>query len=91
MELTDILDSSCNFQVARRFTRRHSTMEYLWNKFQQTNNVNDLPRQPQEAHNAPRRPLHSTDTSQGQVFVKEMFSSHGVFLAYTMHHHRETS
>ena len=43
--INKILDSSCNFQVARHFGRRHSTIGDLWHKFQQTGNVSDLPRQ----------------------------------------------
>ena len=45
--INKILDSSCSFQVARHFGRRHSTIGNLWHQFQQTGtcNVSDLPRQ----------------------------------------------
>ena len=43
--ISKILDCSCNFQVARHFGRRHSTIGNLWHKFQQTGNVSVLPRQ----------------------------------------------
>ena len=40
-----ILQKSWNFQVARHFVCRHSNIGALWNKFQKTGNVSDLPRQ----------------------------------------------